>query len=433
MGIEKTSGFARMPPAAMLEFSDQEYRFFEPKPNRFVEGMLRWLNRRVFLPGQGHRMTEVVVRNPEAVNKALRQAGNRLLFLPNHPTHSDPHVMSEVFRQLKTRVSFMAAYDVFLRSKFSAWCMQRMGCFSVDREGSDRASMKQALNILKEGEHSLVIFPEGNVYLMNDCVTPFLDGPAFIGQKAQKDLGDKSNILAIPVSIKVTHLTDARPAVKDLLRQLASEVGANFDEAADPVAEVKRLGWLALGKVMTALGRSLPEDAGSDLSHALRDTASEIILKLERELELSHKDGEDLTDRIRKIRRNVHSLRIAEEPILDDAKACSLAADAMLAYRLVTYPGTYLEENPTLDRMAETVEKIFEDFRSAPLAPYAPRRAMVTFGEPIDFLVESRLETGRALVANLTQRFEKQVQAGIDALNAENDCPGAEPFTQANQ
>ena len=44
-------------------------------------------------------------------------------------------------------------------------------------------------------------------------------------------------------------------------------------------------------------------------------------------------------------------------------KARTLAADAMLAYRLLTYPGTYLEENPSLDRMSETVEKIFEDLR----------------------------------------------------------------------
>ncbi len=414
----------------MLEFSDKEYRYFGPKTNRFVEGGLRWLNRRFLLTGKEHRVTEVAVENAHVVGEARRRVGNRLLFLPNHPTHSDPQVMTEVFRQLGAPASFMAAYDVFLRSKFTAWCLQRTGCFSVDREGSDRASLKEAIGILKEGERGLTIFPEGNVYLMNDCVTPFLDGPAFIGQKAQKELGDESPILAIPVSIKVTHLTDARPAVKNLFRQLASEVGASFDEAADPVAEVKRLGLLALRKVMTSLARSLPENTGEDLAATLQDTAGEIIAKLEDELELPPKEGDDFIGRIRKIRRKLHSLRIAEDSALADYKARTLAAEAMLAYRLLTYPGTYLEEKPTLDRMGETVEKVLEDVRSVPVSPYAPRRAMVRFGEPMDLVVESRQETGRGLVVSLTQGFERAVQSGLDSLNQKNDCIGAERFCQ---
>ena len=417
----------------MLEYSDLPYQFLPPKPNRLVMTLAQMITPSIILPGKNHRLDATEITGTELFFEARRHKGARFVFLPNHPTHSDPQVMSEVFRQLKTRVSFMAAYDVFLRSNFSAWCMQRMGCFSVDREGSDRASMKQALSILKEGARSLVIFPEGNVYLMNDFVTPFLDGPAFIGQKAQKELGDELPILAIPVSIKVTHLTDARPGVNDLLRHLAGEVGSECDFSTDTVTEMKRLGLLALRKVMTSMDRSLPQDAGDDLVATLRSTAGEVIAKLEVELELAPKEGDGLIDRIRRIRRTVHSLRIAEESHLSDSKARTLAAEAMLAYRLLTYPGTYLEENPSLDRMSETVEKILEDLRSAPVLPFAPRRAMVIFGEPIDLAEERRKESGRGLVASLTQRFEEQVQSGIDALNAENDCPGAELFSQNNE
>jgi hypothetical protein len=302
-----------------------------------------------------------------------------------------------------------------------------MGCFSVDREGSDRASMKEAIRILNEGQRALTIFPEGNVYLTNDRVTPFLEGPAFIGLKAQKDLGGDYPVLALPVSIKVTHLTDARPQVLDLLRELAVEVGTNYDSSADLVEELKRLGLLALRKVMSGLARSLPEVAGDDLPAFLRGTASEIIAELEADLELAPKEGEGLIDRIRKIRRKIHSMRIAEEPTLADFKARTLAAEAMLAYRLLTYPGTYLEEKPSLDRMSETVEKILEDLRSAPGAPIAPRRAIVLFGEPVD-LAEEAKTAERGLTSRLTDHFEEQVQSGLDSLNLKNDCPGSEPF-----
>lgn len=414
----------------MLDFSDKAYRYFEPKPNRWVEGLLRWLNRRFFLPGKGHLVPEVRVENPEVVAEARKRAGKRLLLLPNHPTHSDAAIMTEVFRRLDLPVSFMAAYDVFLRSAFDAWCMQRMGCFSVDREGSDRASMREAVGILKGGERALVIFPEGNVYLNNDLVTPFQDGPAFLGLKAQGDLGDDEAILAVPVCLKVTHLTDSRAEARGMLRSLAKRVDSGFEESAEAVAEVKRLGWLALRKVMASLSRKAPsEEASEDLPEALRRLALEGIVKLEEELDLTAKEQDEPVDRIRKIRRKIHSLRIAENPELADFKARTLAAEAMLAYRLLTYPGTYLEENPSLDRMAETVEKLLEDLSGEPVAPYAPRRALVRFGEPIDLAAERSRGKGRGLVAELTRRFEEAAQAGVDALNARNDVPGAEPFS----
>jgi len=412
----------------MLDFSDKSYRFFEPKPNRCIEAFLRWFNRRFYLGCRTHLIKEVVVVNPEVIDEARKRAGNRLLFLPNHPTHSDPPIMIEAFMQLSMPVSFMAAYDIFLQSKLNAWCMQRAGCFSVDREGSDRKSMKEALRILKEGERGLIIFPEGNVYLTNDKVTPFLDGPAFLGMKAQKDLGGAHPILAIPVSLKVTHVSDSSGKVVDLFRTLASEVEEEYVDTVDHVFEVKRLGWLALKKVMSALAKPLDHDVGDDLAGELRGVAATLIGKLESELELVSKEGDDLVDRIRKIRRRIHALRIADKPTLVDFKARTLAAEAMLAYRLLTYPGTYLESHPTLDRMGETIQKVLEDFRSEILPPYAERRALVRFGEPIDLAAESAREKSRGQVGELTGRFEVAVQDGLDLLNADNDCIGGQSF-----
>jgi hypothetical protein len=411
----------------MLEFSDKGYRYFESKPNRLAGWMLRCMNRRLYLPGKKHRIDEVVIENPQVVADAVEQAGHRLLLLPNHPTHSDPQIMVEVFRQLKLPASFMAAYDVFLRSKLTAWCMQKMGCFSVDREGSDRASMKEAIQILKKGQRALTIFPEGNVYLTNDRVTPFLEGPAFIGLKAQKDIGADSPVLALPVSIKVTHLTDVRSQVQDRLRELATDVGTHYDPSVDSVMEVKRLGLLALRKVMSGLARSLPEDVGEGLPAFLQGAASGIIGELEEQIALDPKKESGLIDRIRMIRRKIHSLRIAETQALADFKARTLAADAILAYRLLTYPGTYLKENPSLDRMSETVEKVLEDLRSETIPPFASRRAVVLFGEPID-LAEQSKSAERGLTSRLTDRFEAQVQSGLDSLNLKNECPGSAPF-----
>lgn len=58
--------------------------------------------------------------------------------------------------------------------------LQQHGCFSVDREGTDMPAFRHAVAILKEKINPLVIFPEGEVYHINERVTPFREGPAAI-------------------------------------------------------------------------------------------------------------------------------------------------------------------------------------------------------------------------------------------------------------
>ena len=54
-----------------------------------------------------------------------------------------------------------------------------------------------------------------------------------------------------------------------------------------------------------------------------------------------------------------------------------------LVLQLYSYPGDYLSEKPSAERMAETVEKFEEDIYGA-ARPKGRRRARVRLGEPID-------------------------------------------------
>ena len=214
----------------MLEFKDRPYVFVPPKPNRLVIWLARACNRYRLLPGPQNRVQTVCLSNTEVLRTRREEPQGRLLFLPNHPTHSDPHIMMEVQRRCRILSLFMAAYDVFVRSRFRAWVMQHTGAFSVDREGSDRQAMKQALQTFEQGRFALTIFPEGNVYLRNDCVAPFLEGAAYLAMKAQQRLGQAGRIYAVPVAIKLTHIDDPRVSVVEMLRRLAQEVGTTLSD-----------------------------------------------------------------------------------------------------------------------------------------------------------------------------------------------------------
>jgi 1-acyl-sn-glycerol-3-phosphate acyltransferase len=411
----------------VIQFSDAPYRFFEAKPSAFLIPCSRIINRSLILPGPNHRIREMVMDGEIGQVRDAQASGARLLFIINHPTHSDPQVVTELHRRLGVDSCFMAAYDVFLRSRFNAWVMQRLGNFSIDREGSDRKAMSAAINVLKKGERALNIFPEGNVYLTNDRLAPFLDGAAFIALKAQAAL-DGIPVKIIPISLKYTHLTMPREPVTQRMLDLGkrSEYVFPVGSTSDPISAVMGMGRHILARYLRAHGHALPNDDTS-LYAELGGFAQKLMDDLESKLELSASPSAGLSDRIVKIRSRLHQLRTdrntAPDPALD-----GMAEQAILALRIHGYLSPYVTEQPTIDRFDETVERIAEDFHSKAMPRTGPRRVMVRIHQPLDvsdFLSASGGNT-REAISKMTQEMKQTIQAGIHALNTANDAPGGE-------
>ncbi|MEM8952835.1 MAG: lysophospholipid acyltransferase family protein [Verrucomicrobiota bacterium] len=391
------------------------------------------MNRRIALPGKNHRIREVEVSGGERLQVACDRPGARLFFVSNHPTHSDAQIVMEAQRQMGVISSFMAAYDVFLRSRVMAWVLQRGGAFSVDRDGNDRQSMKTAIEILIRGQFALTIFPEGNVYLTNDRVRAFQEGAAFIAMKAQKELGATGSIYAVPVAIRVTRVTDQREAIRGQLARLAGEVGEHVDVGASFVEEVRRIGFAALDRNLRQRGYlhgpgEYPGESG--IPGALEHCAVGIVEGLEAKMELTPKQGSGLSDRIRRIRGRVHQIRLDPERKADHAVAVGWADEAMTALRILSYSGDYLSGGATMDRVGESVEKLLEDTYSEMQAPVGDRHAFVEFGDPI--LLSRELgafaEDGRGTLGRLTKQLECAIQQGIDRINKRNSHSGSQVF-----
>ncbi len=404
----------------MLEFSDAPYRFFEAKPSRPLIWLGRELNRRVILPGKNHRISEVVISGETEALREAKESGARLMFVMNHPSHSDPQVVSEIHRRLGVDSCFMAAYDVFLRSKFCEWSMQRLGNFSIDREGSDRKAMAAAINVLKEGKTALNIFPEGNVYLTNDRLTPFLDGAAFIALKAQAALAEVP-VKIIPISLKFTHLTQPREAVTERMRKLAEDSGYIFPNGAaeDPVSAVLGLGQHILGGYLDHHGL---EKGSGCLYEMLTAFAEDLVHGVEAGLKITPAGNSPLVGRIAAVRSKIHQLRtdVSADP---HPEIDGLADRAILALRIHGYLVPYLTEHSTIDRFDETVERIAEDFYSKTMPRTGSRRAMGMIHPPIDVRDFSEMKLREAL-SLLTGKIEKIVQDGINSLNETNSAPG---------
>ena len=89
--------------------------------------------------------------------------------------------------------------------------------------------------------------------------------------------------------------------------------------------------------------------------------------------------------------------------------------DLFFVVQLFSYPGDYVAQRPTIERIAETLDKFEEDVLRADFPGIrGTRRAVVRFGEPIP--VPKERQAPRA-VEQWTDLIESRVQGLLDEVN----------------
>jgi hypothetical protein len=265
-------------------------------------------------------------------------------------------------------------------------------------------SMKTAIDILQNRPHPLVIFPEGDVYHTNDCVTPFRDGAAAIAlmaaRKAERD------VVVIPVAIKRWYLADPSPSMLKTLSTLETRLYWQ-PKHNSPIPE--RILQIADG----LLSLKEPE--------RIRSLANDVLARVEARYGIAHSDAM-LPERVKEVRRRIIQQQSEEENKLTDADRQRLTADMDTMFfvtQLYSYPGDYMTNKPSVERIAETVDKLEEDVLGAPYPSVrGPKKAIVQFAPPI-LLPKGKEKKLNA--SDLTDQMHATVQGMIDALNVEND------------
>jgi 1-acyl-sn-glycerol-3-phosphate acyltransferase len=176
----------------------------------------RWVQRRTV------RLARVEVRGVERLRR-LVEGGAGVLLTPNHSSHADRFTAMELSDAAGLPFHIMVAADVFVTSPpLIRWVMQRHGCFSIDRHGTDLRAFKRAMEVLLKGPHPLLVFAEGEVYHLNDHVTPFRVGPAMMALTAAKR--SKRPIHCVPCAFKYYYTRDPTPELERVMARLEERV-----------------------------------------------------------------------------------------------------------------------------------------------------------------------------------------------------------------
>ena len=361
---------------------------------------------------RGQKIVELDICGTEHVERALKE-GAGVMVTPNHSFHYDSYVMIEAAHRVGRPFHFLTAWQVFAMSKwFEQQVLQWHGCFSINREAADLTAFKTAVDILRENPYPLVIFPEGDIYHNNDRVTPFRDGAAAIAMAAAKKA--TRPVVCIPAALKCFYLDDPTDELKQLMTRL--EESLHWKPRPDlPLHDrIYRFseGLLAL-KEYEQLGQP---QAGSVPERTVR-LAEAVVGRLERQHSVANKGG-IIPERVKEVRRAVIKA-IEQDGTTPEVKSklTNDLEDLFFVIQLFSYPGDYVAQRPTIERIAETLDKFEEDVLRADFPGIrGRRRAVVRFGEPIPVPKERE---ARGAVEKWTDLVESRVQGLLDKINAD--------------
>jgi 1-acyl-sn-glycerol-3-phosphate acyltransferase len=386
-------------------------QWWPPKMTPWCVRISRGYRRRQFR--QRQNIERVDVEGGENVSRAAKE-GSGVLIAPNHSTHYDAAALYIACDRIDQPVYFMTAWQVFAMSnRFEKWAMQRLGCFSIDRESTDRQAFKQAVDVLQSQPYPLVIFPEGDIYHTNDVITPFREGAAAIALSAAKRA--ERQVVMAPCGIKFFYVDDPTDRLLALMQELEERV---YLRPAPHRPLIERIYRLAEGMVaLKELDFFAATRSGSARERALT-LIDAILSEMEKRHALPARGG-TAPERVKALRQCV--IKKIEDVAASNGQAVQLKQDMedlFFVMQLYSYPGNYLYEGCSIERIAETLDRLEEDILGRNLPTLrGRRRVVVRFGEPIEVATG---EGKRPSSAQLTQTLQTAVQGVIEDINRSN-------------
>jgi 1-acyl-sn-glycerol-3-phosphate acyltransferase len=398
----------------MTVIVDKPYRFVPPHRGNFWPAFIQRFRLVDFYLSRHDGVVDYECRHLERLKKSI-DAGHAILLTPNHCRYADPLVLGWPARHLGIHVFAMASWHLFAKSRFDAFAIQKMGGFSIFREGTDRQSLETAIDILVDAVRPLILFPEGTTHRTNDVLQPLLDGVAFIARTAAKRRAklNAGRVIVHPVAIKYLFMGDIQQWGDQAISKMESAIGWRPMSDQPLLDRIKRLAEAMMSiHEVRYLGRTthqpLPQRRDGLVQHLLDHAEAQYGLAADSNL--------GPLGRVRRLRSTLTAelLRCQDATRLE--KLYHQIDAVELSQQLYSYPDRYLFQFPTTDtQILETVERLQDGLLGRPDHP-GPLKSVIEFGEAIEVPCDRgpRGETDPIMIA-----IQAQLTSMLDSLAME--------------
>lgn len=342
---------------------EEPYRFIPPHRGRLWTWLFRVFLLKRFLR-RSYGICNWSFQGLDHLRESLR-SGYGILLCPNHCRPSDPMLMGLIVSETPCHVHAMASWHIFKQSWLEGFLANRLGGFSVYREGLDRQALETSVDIVAKAERPLVIFPEGAISRSNDRLMPLMDGVSFVARMAARKrerLVPDSKVVIHPVSIRYRLTSPLEESLEPVLKKLEQTTFSRSQDHLPTTERVTRLIQTMLAaREIEFLGHSRP----GPVSERIDWLCNAICHPLEQRWFGAARSG-DIIGRVKDLRSAIlPGLLEGKLPDKDQQSLRRQLADAYYVQCLSLYPAGYLEEGVcgpvTPERLAETLHRLEED------------------------------------------------------------------------
>jgi 1-acyl-sn-glycerol-3-phosphate acyltransferase len=362
-------------------------------------------------------------RDLEILRAIPRGAG--VILAANHADETDMKACLELSRRCRRRFLYMANREAFDEgSGLAGWWLQRLGAFSVERGGQNNFAKRYAIDIVRRGQEVLVIFPEGEIYYLNDLVQPFKSGAVEIGMQGvieQRRAQPDWTAFLVPLAIKYRYRQPIRPILERKTRLMEQRL---FRLAASDSLP-RRLA-LIVGELLhrqEMIHHLAPDpDRRAELTDRVQQARRAVLAQIESVYTGATASSPDQTmDRTWRLSSYLRRLLRQGEQHSDESLAgfrVDLAALEHVA-KMGAWQPNYVDLDPSQERLAEMVLKLEREVygRKRP-HQLANRDVFLRIGEPIDLgqFVSSYLEDAHAVRHAVAEKLRAMIQSLIDEI-----------------
>lgn len=415
-------------------------RFRPPKNNgvfiRFVQHVIL----PIIMPiNTGIRKVEI---GQEDMQKLRGLRNRRVILTPNHSEGNEPYVLFHLSRMLGDQFCYLTAREVFERYFPAGRLLQAVGCYSVIRGAPDRNAFRTTRDLLIDGKHWVVAFPEGIAAGMGDVVMPFEEGVAQIAFSACEDLRRNKGpepVFFLPLAIKPVCTETMDGTIDKALTRLEQAVlKADHGGDHDFPLRLVRLGAAVFAANEQAFGLKTPE--GVPLSERFIALKRAMLSRIGGAVGLPPRPGQTDSDYIRDLFNTIDRIVYRgtgeneyQEKLFKELRLSSKPLYHILlrVFQFVAFDTRYFDENRTVERFLDVLglleHEVFGRRRF-----YGPRTALVRVGEPVnltDWLEHYRGDKKR-IIGEVTARLQSSVQEMLITLSARSRPIGS-PVLQA--
>jgi 1-acyl-sn-glycerol-3-phosphate acyltransferase len=369
------------------------------------------------------------------VLRALPQ-GAGIILAANHADETDFKACLELSRRSGRRFLFMMNREAFDEGYGAAgWWLQRLGAFSVERGGRHNEEAKRyAIEVVRRGREVLVIFPEGEIYYLNDLVQPFKSGAVDIGLRAVVEARltrpDWTAYL-VPLALKYRY----RGPIAPILERRTCAMERRLNRARTGLSLQRRL-----AQIMADLLRrhelvhhlEPSADRLTELGERVQEVRKALLSEAEgRYADADTKPDSRTMDRAWRLGSYLRDL-LTRRGRVGDASRAQVRRDLATSEsvgRMGSWQPEYMGMAPSQERLAETVLKLEREvYRTKRPRQLAERDLTLRVGEPIDVsrFLPDYLRDARAVRRDVAERLRDRIQALIET-GAPPGLPGGNP------